>query len=199
MIQSFKCKDTQALYEGKSPRKFKAFLAVAERKLAQLDAAQTLDFLKAPPGNRLEARKGDRKGQHSMRVNDQWRICFVWTDVGPIDVEIVDYHLREIDMARLINRMRPVHPGEILREDYLVPLGLSVNALAVALGVPATRIHEIVKERRAVTADTAARLAKYFGGDAASWLVMQANFDLKTLPTMDDIQRQVPVREKLAA
>ena len=62
MIQSFKCKDTEALYEGKSPRKFKAFKSVAERKLAQLEAAQTLDFLKAPPGNRLEALKGDRKG-----------------------------------------------------------------------------------------------------------------------------------------
>ena len=74
-------------------------------------------------------------------------------------------------MAKLINRMRAVHPGEVLREDYLQPIGLSVNALAVALGVPATRIHEIVKERRAVTADTAARLAQYFGGDAASWLV----------------------------
>jgi len=86
-------------------------------------------------------------------------------------------------MARLVKPMRPVHPGEVLREDYLVPLGLSVNALSVALGVPATWIHEIVKERRAVTADTAARLAKYFGGDAASWLVMQANYDLKTLPT----------------
>ena len=83
-------------------------------------------------------------------------------------------------MARPVNRMRPVHPGEVLREDYLVPLGLSVNALAVALGAPATRIHEIVKERRAVTADTPARLARYFGGDAASWLVMQANDDLKT-------------------
>lgn len=102
-------------------------------------------------------------------------------------------------MARPVNRMRPVHPGEVLREDYLVPLGLSVNALAVALGVPATRIHEIVKERRAVTADTAARLARYFGGDAASWLVMQANFDLKTLPTLADIERAVPVRERLAA
>jgi addiction module HigA family antidote len=63
----------------------------------------------------------------------------------------------------------------------------------------ATRIHEIVKERRAITADTAARLAKYFGGDAASWLVMQANYDLKTLPTMSDIQRQVPSRQRLAA
>jgi addiction module HigA family antidote len=95
--------------------------------------------------------------------------------------------------------MRPVHPGEVLREDYLAPLALSVNALSIALGVPATRIHEIVKERRAVTADTAARLAKYFGGDAASWLVMQANYDLKTLPTLSDIERQVPVREGLAA
>lgn len=92
MIQSFKCKETQALYEGKGPKRFRAFVTVAERKLAQLEAAQTLDFLRAPPGNHLEALKGDRKGQHSIRINDQWRICFVWTDVGPIDVEIVDYH-----------------------------------------------------------------------------------------------------------
>ncbi len=92
MIQSFKCKDTLALYEGKNPRKLRAFASVAERKLSQLDAAQTLDFLKAPPGNRLEALKGDRNGQHSIRINDQWRICFKWTEVGPIDVEIVDDH-----------------------------------------------------------------------------------------------------------
>ena len=92
MIQSFKCKDTQALYEGRSPRKYRAFASVAERKLTQIDAAQTLDFLKAPPGNRLEALKGDRRGQYSIRINDQWRICFVWTDIGPIEVEIVDYH-----------------------------------------------------------------------------------------------------------
>ncbi len=98
-------------------------------------------------------------------------------------------------MARPVNRMRPVHPGEVLREDFLVPLDLSVNALSIALGVPATRIHEIVKERRAITADTAVRLAKYFGGDAASWLVLQANYDLKTLPTLRDIERLVPVRE----
>ncbi len=102
-------------------------------------------------------------------------------------------------MGRFVNHMRPVHPGEILREDYLTPLGLSVNALSIALGVPATRIHEIVKERRAVTADTAARLAKHFGGDAASWLVLQANYDLKTLPTLDVIEREVPVRQQLAA
>ena len=95
--------------------------------------------------------------------------------------------------------MRAVHPGEILREDYLLPLALSVNALALALGVPATRVHEIVKERRSVTADTAARLARYFGGDAASWLALQASYDLKTLPNLKSIQSVVQVREKIAA
>lgn len=92
MIQSFRCKDTQALFEGKCPRRFRAIALVAERKLAQLDAALTLDFLRAPPGNRLEALKRERSGQHSIRVNDQWRVCFVWTAAGPEDVEIVDYH-----------------------------------------------------------------------------------------------------------
>ena len=92
VIQSFRCKDTQALFEGRAPRRFRAFAAVAERKLAQLDAARTLAFLRAPPGNRLEALKGDRIGQHRMRINDQWRVCFVWADAGPLDVEIVDYH-----------------------------------------------------------------------------------------------------------
>jgi len=95
-------------------------------------------------------------------------------------------------MSKPVDRLRPVHPGEVLREDFLIPLGLSVNALALALGVPATRIHEIVKERRAVTADTALRLAQYFGGDATSWLVMQANYDLKTLPARDEIVQRVP-------
>ncbi len=102
-------------------------------------------------------------------------------------------------MSHPVDRMRPVHPGEVLRDDFLIPLGLSVNALSIALGVPATRIHEIVKERRGVSADTAARLAKYFGGDAASWLVLQANYDLKTLPARKDIEQHVRARESLVA
>ncbi len=93
-----------------------------------------------------------------------------------------------------VNRMRPVHPGEILREDYLVPLAMSANALAIALSVPATRIHEIVNERRGISADTAERLARYFGGDAASWLNLQAMYDLKTLPTRKEIMRRVEPR-----
>ncbi len=77
------------------------------------------------------------------------------------------------------NGMRPVHPGEVLREDYLKPLGLSASALARALAVPAPRVNDIVLERRGVTADTAMRLARYFGGDARSWLNMQAAYDLR--------------------
>ena len=92
------------------------------------------------------------------------------------------------------NRMRPVHPGEILREDYLAPLTMSANALSVALSVPATRIHEIVNERRGISADTAERLARYFGGDAVSWLNLQSTYDLKTLPTRAEIVRRVEPR-----
>jgi addiction module HigA family antidote len=95
---------------------------------------------------------------------------------------------------RPINQMRPVHPGEILREDFLAPLNMSVNALALALNVPPSRIHEIVKERRAITADTAERLARYYGGDAASWLNLQAIYDLKTLPKRDEIMQRVKPR-----
>jgi addiction module HigA family antidote len=77
------------------------------------------------------------------------------------------------------NGMRPVHPGEVLREDYLIPLGLSANALAKALHVPTPRINDIVRQRRGVSADTAMRLARYFGGDARSWLDLQAAYDLR--------------------
>lgn len=77
------------------------------------------------------------------------------------------------------NGMRPVHPGEVLREDYLKPLGMSANALAKALCVPAPRVNDIVRERRGVTADTAMRLARYFGGDARSWLNLQTIYDLR--------------------
>jgi addiction module HigA family antidote len=77
------------------------------------------------------------------------------------------------------NGMRPVHPGEILREDFLIPLGQSANALAKALNVPAPRINDIVRERRGISADTAMRLARYFGGDARSWMNLQVAYDLR--------------------
>ena len=77
------------------------------------------------------------------------------------------------------NGMRPVHPGEVLREDFLKPLGITANALAKALNVPAPRINEVVRERRGLSADTAMRLARYFGGDARSWLNLQTAYDLR--------------------
>lgn len=91
-IVSFRCPDTQRLFTSGKSRRFANIHRVAERKLAQLDAAVTLDFLRSPPGNRLELLDGDRRGQHSVRINGQWRVCFVWTDKGPAQVEIVDYH-----------------------------------------------------------------------------------------------------------
>jgi proteic killer suppression protein len=91
-IKSFKCKDAEALFQGRRVRRWVNVERLALRKLEQLDWSSVLDDLRVPPGNHLEALKGNRKGQHSIRVNDQWRVCFVWTSEGASDVEIVDYH-----------------------------------------------------------------------------------------------------------
>jgi len=92
MIRSFRCRETQRLFETGRSRRWSDIRRVIERKLIQLHAAEALEDLASPPGNRLEALTGDRLGQHSMRVNSQWRLCFRWTDRGPEDVELVDYH-----------------------------------------------------------------------------------------------------------
>ncbi|MXP20776.1 plasmid maintenance system killer [Gordonia sp. HNM0687] len=93
MIRSFGNKDTERLGRRERARSIDPRIhRVALRKLRQVGSAESLDDLTVPPGNRLEALKGDRAGQHSIRINDQWRICFVWADTGPEEVEIVDYH-----------------------------------------------------------------------------------------------------------
>lgn len=91
-IRSFQCADTESLYEGGSPKRFRNIENVAQRKLQMIDDAVELKDLRSPPGNRLEALHGNRADQYSIRINDQWRVCFVWTEAGAEYVEIVDYH-----------------------------------------------------------------------------------------------------------
>ena len=92
MIRTFRCKDTEALFNRQRVPRFRSIENVARRKLTMLNNAQSLQDLRVPPGNRLEQLIGDRAGQHSIRVNDQWRICFVWQDRDAYEVELVDYH-----------------------------------------------------------------------------------------------------------
>jgi proteic killer suppression protein len=92
MISSYGDKDTETLAGGNPARRFQGFTPAARRKLRMIEAAKELRDLKSPPGNRLEALKGARRGQHSIRINDQWRVCFTWKNDGAHDVEIVDYH-----------------------------------------------------------------------------------------------------------
>ena len=92
MIRSFRCDDTKALARGFASRRFRAIEMQARTRLARIEAATCLDDLARIPGNRLEALSGNRKGQYSVRINNQWRICFVWSMQGPEGVEIVDYH-----------------------------------------------------------------------------------------------------------
>jgi proteic killer suppression protein len=93
MINSFKCKETKKIFNGSFSSKLpQSIQQIAARKLVYLDGSEEIDDLRSPPGNRFEALKDDRVGQHSIRINDQWRICFIWRNNGVYDVEIVDYH-----------------------------------------------------------------------------------------------------------
>ena len=92
MIRSFRCRDAERMFNRLPSRRWRSIERVLRRKLAMLNAATSLTDLTAPPSNRLEALKGDRRGQHSIRINDQWRVCFVWRDGDAHDVEVIDYH-----------------------------------------------------------------------------------------------------------
>lgn len=101
-------------------------------------------------------------------------------------------------MKNPVNGMRPIHPGEVLREDYLKPLGMSANALAIALHVPPSRINDIVLERRSVTVDTAMRLVRYFGGDVKSWLNLQIAYDIKIAEAANKSKIESEIEPKAA-
>lgn len=150
----------------------------------------------------------DRSGQHSIRINAQWRVCFVWGDWDAYEVESVDYHSRldlddmeremEVERQERSADFPPVHPGEVLREDFLRPLGMSQYALAKALAVPEHRISEIVNGKRAVTPDTALRLGRYFGTSAEFWLGMQTTHDLERARETRGAEIEATVRPRAA-
>jgi toxin HigB-1 len=160
---------------------------VTKRKLAMLDAAAELLDLRNPPGNRLEKLRGDRQGQHSIRINDQYRICFVWRDHDAYEVEVADYHWKArlrsaweelVSIARKGTPNWSVHPGEVLREEFLKPIGLSAYEAAKRLRVPAPRINDIVLERRGISADTAVRLSRLFRTTEQFWLNLQGAYEI---------------------
>ena len=193
MIVSFRDKRTAVVFMGRTPKGFPPELvAVARRKLRYLDAASTLGDLRAPPGNRLEALSGDRAGQHSIRVNDQFRICFAWHDGNAHDVEVIDFTkgkpsmiLREDVVNKVLDGVAadlpglpPLTPGEVLLEEFMQPLGLTSRALAAELGIPGNRISAIVNGSRAITAETALLLSGRFGTTAELWMNLQTAYDL---------------------
>ncbi len=122
-----------------------------------LAAVVALKDVRSPPGNRLEGLRGDRIGQRSIRINDQFRICFVWAEAGPTEVEVVDHHQGDV-----CDTDRDPPRREVLREEYLVPGGMSATALTPELHVPPNRITAILNGTRSVSAGTAMRLGRYF-------------------------------------
>jgi len=128
------------------------------------------------PGNRFEVLRGDRSGQYSIRINDQWRICFQWSDEASlaINIEIADYHEEIAPMSMAFN---PIHPGDVLAEQ-IEALGITAAEAARALGIPQSRVSQILHGRRAITADTALRLSRWLGTDDEFWMNLQTRYDL---------------------
>jgi addiction module HigA family antidote len=149
---------------------------MARRKLRMLNNAQSLTDLRIPPGNRLEALRGNRGGQHSLRINDQWRSVSSGGTVAPTTWRSWTTTDGEDAMAE---QLPNIHPGEILLEEFLQPMGISQNRLAREIKVPPRRVNEIVLGKRAITPDTALRLARYFGTSERFWLGLQVDFDLE--------------------
>jgi addiction module HigA family antidote len=191
MIKSFACRDTEKLFNDERVGRFQSFERQARKRLMVLHAAPSLEALMLNPGNRFHALKGDRKGQYAISINKQWRVCFEWREGNVYNVEITDYHWGMFMGKK--NLLDPITPGEILREDFMEPLGISINQLSRDLAVPPNRISEIVNGKRAITADTALRLQRYFGVEAQFWLNLQSEYDLRIMrrKIWDDIQQRI--------
>lgn len=149
-------------------------------RLTQLDAAMRIEDLREPPSNRLEALRGDRAGQWSIRVNDQWRLCFRFTHGEAFDVEIVDYHqgAEPMSISATRNGLPAIHPGDFLAE-ILHDRNMTQAAFAKAVGVSPMRISHVLAGKRPVTAELALRLGRALGQTPQYWLNLQSAYDLK--------------------
>jgi len=172
MIQSFVDSEAELIWSGRRSRKLPADIQnVALRKLRLMNQARVLGDLRVPPGNRLEALRADRQGQHSIRINDNG----AFVSCGMREDRHVSKSSTTTTRSGLLANP---HPGEILLEEFLKPMGLSQNALARAVHVAPRRINEIVLGKRDVTADTDLRLARYFGLSEGFFLGLQMDYDL---------------------
>jgi len=177
MIVSFGSKDTEKIWNGERVKKIPIEIQqIGRRKLRIINNSQNWSDLRIPPSNRLEKLQGS--DFCSIRINDQRRVVvFRWTDNNAHDVEIIDYHqkLETYKMERLAN----IHPGEILLEEFLLPLEITAYRLSQDTEIPQTRISQIIKGKRRITADTALRFSSYFGTTAKFWLGTQDDYDIE--------------------
>jgi addiction module HigA family antidote len=191
MIHTFRSSEAAQLHARQPVKRLQHIARPIQRSLLLLDAAAQLRDLEATPGNHVEALTGDRQGQHTIRITDALRLCFVWCGAA-CDVEFTNLfegsHLPfvppRVSTAEKLapaptEKLPPIHPGEILAEDFLRPLDISMNRLALDVRVPVTRIAEIVHGRRAITPDTALRLGRYFNTSARFWMNAQSTCDLE--------------------
>ena len=175
MILSFGSKETELIWNGIRGKKIPIEIQnIGRRKLRMLNNSIDIGDLRVPPSNRLEKLSGKLQEFYSIRINKQWRIIFLWDNGNASQVEIIDYHLK-----RTMEKLANIHPGEILNLEFLEPLEISAYRLSKDLYVPQTRISEIIKGNRRISADTALRLSKYFGNSAKFWLGIQDDFDIE--------------------
>ena len=194
MIRSFADLATEDVFNGVDSLRARracpvVLWSVARRKLTQLNGVLDLRELSIPPGNRLERLRGDREGQYSIRINDQYRVCFRWMNITSMKSKSRTTTSRQrraghaqrrasAVQRRLPTNVPPTHPGEMLLEEFLKPMGITQSAFAARLGVSFPRLNEVINARRAVTPDTALRLERVTGMSAEFWLGLQQDWDL---------------------
>src|SRR5215469_4257552 len=181
VIRSFGDTRTEALFEDQVVREFQGIARRAKRKLEAINAASRIGDLAVPPANHLEKLRGQLKGFYSVRINDQWRVIFRWSDGDrgqDYGLPLIPASMTQRD-EMTEDEFAPVTPGEMLKEEFLAEYRLSQSRLAKAVGISPNRIAEIVNNRRRITADTALRLGLYFGTSAEFWMNLQSRYDLK--------------------